>query len=285
MKKLIILLFLISIISITGCTQQTIQYVEPHITDTFCDAETACPEGFSCYDLGASPVCVDPNPCDWYCSEGQECLILESYPPQLSCYVNEPEDVVEEELEEEDVVEELEEVVSTISCDEEIQLFIDQSIVYEDTLITLQSVASDDIVLNIEGEYESLEPSETKDFNGILIKLEEVYPRTDETEDSALLTILCEPEEQDPYFLDSFGNAIVCDESAGIKINDTLYYNEVSILLNSMTSSQADLEIGGFPRTLSTGETDTTDNLELTLEGIYSREDPSESSVSFVISC
>lgn len=31
-----------------------------------------------------SPVCVDPNPCQWKCGK-TNCLVLESYPPQLQC--------------------------------------------------------------------------------------------------------------------------------------------------------------------------------------------------------
>jgi hypothetical protein len=285
MKKIIILFLLICLVAITGCTQQTTQYVEPHITGTICDAETACPQGLSCYNLGDGPICIDENPCEWYCNEGQECLILESDPPHLGCNsIDEPEEETEEELVEE-IEEETEEEVSTISCDEEIQLFIEQSFVYEGTFITLQSVATDAVVFNIEGEYESLEPSETKDFDGVIIRLDEVYPRTEETEDSVVLTILCEAEEEIPYFLDSFGNAIACDESAGIKIDDTLNYNDISIYLDSMTSSEANLKIDGFLRTLTVGEQDTTENLELTLEGIYSRTNPAESYVSFKISC
>ncbi|MFH1455623.1 MAG: hypothetical protein ABIF40_01610 [archaeon] len=85
MKKLITILFLISVIAIMGCQKQTINYVEPHITDIPCGAETSCPEGLTCLGLSDSTVCVDPNICDWYCSEDEECGILESYPPQVSC--------------------------------------------------------------------------------------------------------------------------------------------------------------------------------------------------------
>ena len=268
-RGLIVLIF--CLILVAGCAQQTVDYIAPHITNANCDVETSCPEEFSCYDLGEGPICVDPNPCDWYCDEGEECLVLESYPPQLSCFVSEPEEI------------EVEEETSTIGCDESIQLYIEQNIIYEDTSVTLQSVANDAIVLNIGGEYESLDLYAQEDFGNIIVRVDAVYPRADDTEDSSLITILCELDNT--YFTDSFGNAVACDETASIKVGDTLFYNEIPIYLESLNSSQASLEIDDYPRALSTGDIGTTDYLELTVEGIYTRADPTESSVSFKISC
>jgi hypothetical protein len=61
-----------------------IEYTEPHITDLECDALKTCPEGLDCWNIeGKGTLCVDPDPCTWFCEE--ECAILESYPPQLKC--------------------------------------------------------------------------------------------------------------------------------------------------------------------------------------------------------
>ncbi len=207
--------------------------------------------------------------------------------------IDEEPEVIEEELEEEPIVEE-EEVIgeeeieeSTVSCDEEIQLFLEESIKYEGSTIMLQSVASDAIVLTIDGEYGSLSAEETKDFDGLLIELNSIFERTDEAKSGVVLIIPCEVEEEEtiPYYTDSFGNAIACDETAGIKQGDSVYYNDIELYLDEFTSSEADFKIDGFTRTISIGETSTSSTLELTLEAINTRSDPSESYVSFSIAC
>jgi hypothetical protein len=66
------------------------KYVDEHITDLKCDANISCPEELSCWSirgLEGSPRCVDPNPEEWYCPEGTQPTVFESYPPQLGCYV------------------------------------------------------------------------------------------------------------------------------------------------------------------------------------------------------
>jgi hypothetical protein len=64
---------------------QPFNYVKPHITDIYCDAEKACPQGLECWALEAQFVsCVDPDPCLWYCGD-VGCVVMESYPPRLRC--------------------------------------------------------------------------------------------------------------------------------------------------------------------------------------------------------
>lgn len=72
-------------------------YTQEHITDLSCDPDNECPEELSCWGLEGmeeteGPLCVDPNPAEWFCEEGEVATILESYPPSLHC------DTVEEEL-------------------------------------------------------------------------------------------------------------------------------------------------------------------------------------------
>jgi len=58
------------------------------ITDIYCDAETPCPEGYTCIvfpDKG-KPVCARDNPCSYYtCPSGKICNVAESYPLQVIC--------------------------------------------------------------------------------------------------------------------------------------------------------------------------------------------------------
>jgi len=52
---------------------------------SFCDATVSCPEGQDCYKFQdqPNPVCYVGNPCDRCPSKS--CLIMESYPMQVSC--------------------------------------------------------------------------------------------------------------------------------------------------------------------------------------------------------
>ena len=193
--------------------------------------------------------------------------------------------VEEEEIPEVETTEEVLEEESDVVCGEEVYLYFEQSIEYAGKLITLQSVASDAIVLNVDGEYESLALAEIKDFDGVVVELNTIFERTEETEESVTLTIECEEEETILYFTDSFGNAVACDETAGIQLGDTIYYEDKAIYLEEFTSSEANFQIDGFPRAFRIGDTHTVNTIEMTLESIFTRADPSESSVGFKISC
>ena len=69
------------------CSKQAVTYVEEHITDLTCALDKPCPEGLECWILRGKegPLCVDPNPAQWYCAEGTTPIVLPSAPPQLVC--------------------------------------------------------------------------------------------------------------------------------------------------------------------------------------------------------
>jgi len=83
MKKELILILMIGVF-LVGCSEVEINYTEEHITDLICDADSSCPKELECWNLpDKRSFCMDLNPCEWYCHN--ECIILESYPPQLYC--------------------------------------------------------------------------------------------------------------------------------------------------------------------------------------------------------
>lgn len=100
-------------------------YTQEHITDLSCDADNECPEELSCWGLEGmgGPLCVDPDPEEWFCSEGTEAIVGMSYPPILSCQdVEEPEGEEEEEGEENEEAEEaiynyVDEHITDLACD------------------------------------------------------------------------------------------------------------------------------------------------------------------------
>lgn len=66
---------------------QDYTYTQEHITDLFCDANNECPEELSCWGLEGmgGPLCVDPDPEEWFCEEGTMPVVFSSYPPSLIC--------------------------------------------------------------------------------------------------------------------------------------------------------------------------------------------------------
>jgi hypothetical protein len=64
-------------------------YTPPDITPSdniYCDANTRCPGSMECYKFqdSNSPYCYSGDPCI-KCGTGKKCIILESYPAQISC--------------------------------------------------------------------------------------------------------------------------------------------------------------------------------------------------------
>ena len=85
MKRVIILLVLVSALFLSACESEIMVYDE-YLTDENCDAMIPCDEGYICAAISGltdGALCVLPDPCDWYCED--ECLIQESYPPTYVC--------------------------------------------------------------------------------------------------------------------------------------------------------------------------------------------------------
>lgn len=63
----------------------------PQINNQKCGIDSPCEEGYDCYSFpdvppGMGPLCAQDDACSYYeCPEGQECVVLESYPMQVRC--------------------------------------------------------------------------------------------------------------------------------------------------------------------------------------------------------
>lgn len=91
MKKIFVsLAILILLIAVSGCVQigQPGETAAPAVE---CDASKQCQAGYSCMKMPESEFkCVTEeyakDPCKFYqCAGGTECLVLQSYPPQIRC--------------------------------------------------------------------------------------------------------------------------------------------------------------------------------------------------------
>ena len=84
MKYIILIL---ALVFLTACTtvDNTGHF---QITNITCDAiNPECPDNLECmkFENQATPLCAEKDPCNYYCDVGQECVILESFPIQISC--------------------------------------------------------------------------------------------------------------------------------------------------------------------------------------------------------
>ncbi len=60
---------------------------EGWISNLICDASTNCTfKNTFCFVLpGIGPRCADPDPCNYSCSQGQKCEVLNTSPPEVKC--------------------------------------------------------------------------------------------------------------------------------------------------------------------------------------------------------
>jgi len=80
--------FLVLVLSLflLGCTSNPLS--QGGFGEIYCDAKNPCPKGMECWQFeDALPQCFKESPCDMFCHG--DCLVLESYPPQVSC--NDPD--------------------------------------------------------------------------------------------------------------------------------------------------------------------------------------------------
>lgn len=99
MKKTIYVLLVLTLFLIAGCVEKEkpsgdkeTPITEPgtdedkgEVTDIKCDASIPCSEGYECVKLPDkdSPTCIKPEVLQ--SPEYKDCVMLESYPPQLKC--------------------------------------------------------------------------------------------------------------------------------------------------------------------------------------------------------
>jgi len=81
-------IFIISVLMFTVFAGQGNQNQQGQISDTFCDANTPCPDTMECASFPEKGLrCYSGNnPCALAnCAEDEECMIAEMYPPSIYC--------------------------------------------------------------------------------------------------------------------------------------------------------------------------------------------------------
>lgn len=98
-------------------------YTQEHITDISCDAYNECPEELSCWGLEGmgGALCVDPDPDEWFCGEGEEAIVFSSYPPSLQCEAVADDD---DDPAEEDPADEVELCDADTACSEGLECWV-----------------------------------------------------------------------------------------------------------------------------------------------------------------
>lgn len=85
MRKIFTVLILILFLTV-GCVRKDVQPVEPDVGEEIeCDAVTPCSEGYQCVKLPdkTRPTCITEDTLQ--SPKYKDCVMLESYPPQLKC--------------------------------------------------------------------------------------------------------------------------------------------------------------------------------------------------------
>jgi len=86
--KFLILLVALALVFVAGCSSEPVVDSSSFL-DQHCDVQTICPPGYECASfsgIGLKCYPMDKDICEYItCPLATQCVILESYPPQVMC--------------------------------------------------------------------------------------------------------------------------------------------------------------------------------------------------------
>ena len=146
-----------------------------------------------------------------------------------------------------------------VACDESNIYEFDEAHTYDGHEISLIEVSSSAAVVQVDDVMEIISLGNSREINGLLIRLDEVYYRTEYEESSAVLTILCFEEV-------SCGSDFVLD----LDDDDTVSYESSYITVHALSATSAVIQVGDDTEIVAEGASEGVGGLLLTVVDINS---------------